>query len=86
MEGAMTPREGGTAHSGRWPWATLSYNYTITILLQDPRDTKGIGGHTGGSRETPAPEGPEGTRGMQEAPGGPEGEHGGVGAGRRAII
>ena len=78
----MTPREGGTAHSGRGPWATLSYNYTTTILLQDPRDTKGTGGHTGGSRETP--EGPEGTRGTQEAPGGPEVKHGGIGAGRKA--
>ena len=75
-EGAMAPREGGTAHR-----ATLNYNCAITMLLQDPRDTKGTGGHRGGSRETP--EGPVGTRGMQDAPGGPQGNHGGVGAGRR---
>jgi hypothetical protein len=55
---------------------TLKYNNTTTILLQDPRDTKGTGRHTGGSRETP--EGPGGTRGMQEAPGGTERQHGGI--------
>jgi hypothetical protein len=38
----------------------------------------------GGIQETP--EGPEDTRGMQEAPGGPEGNHGGIGAGRKAIL
>jgi hypothetical protein len=67
----MTPREGGTAAAGH---SNTNYNCAVTTLLQDPRDTKGTGGHTGGSRETP--EGPEGTRGMQEAPGGPEGNTG----------
>jgi hypothetical protein len=42
-----------------------------------------------GIQETPrAPEdtrGDRGRRGMQEAPGGPEGNHGGVGAGCKAI-
>ena len=66
----------------RAPRATLNYNYTVPILLQDPRDTKGTGGHVRGPRATP--EGPEGTRGMQEASGGPEGNTGGVEAGHKA--
>ena len=65
----------GNGRGAQRPRATLNYNHTITTLLWDPRDTKGTGGHTGGSRETP--EGPEGTRGTQEAPGGPEVKHGG---------
>ena len=41
------------------------------MLLWDPRDTKGTGGHAQVSRERP--EGLEGTRGIQETPEGPEG-------------
>ena len=69
----------------------------MPMLLQDPRDTKGTGDNAGGSRETP--EGPGGTRTRGDprdtrrtgghagnAPGGPEeGNHGGIGAGRKAI-
>jgi hypothetical protein len=59
------------------------YNYTITMLLQDPRDIKGTGGHTDGDIQRDARRTGGHTRGMQEAPGGPEVKHGGIGAGRR---
>jgi hypothetical protein len=55
------------------------------MLLKDPRDTSGTGGHAVESRGTPV--GPEGTAGGSGGtPRGPEGttDNGGIGAGRKA--
>jgi hypothetical protein len=91
----MTPRE--EAQRSR---ATLNYNCAIPVLLHcRTQETQGHRGTRGGiKRDTrdqrdrreqggiqETPEGPEDTRGMQEAPGRSEGEHGGIGAGRKAI-